>query len=224
LKFNQSFEKYRDGGVVMRYHETLVARFASKLVLDFLPATAASLIGGVLFAHYGLGRAPEVAARAEPASTEMMRLLRDEHGLIVSFMNAQLEREKTELAADNMSRRGNGEAAPGSAIARISTPAVPAKSAVSRVRVAAAPPSLAVAPSTASTPLVIAEAQQPESVVSPSQGPQLLIAKTTGLKDHVVSVTHRVISTLGGIPGWIGDHLGGTNARPRPAAEAVAAS
>ena len=47
----------------MRYHETLVARFASKLVLDFLPATAASLIGGLLFTHYGLGLAPEAAAR-----------------------------------------------------------------------------------------------------------------------------------------------------------------
>ncbi len=53
----------------MRYHETLVARFASKLVLDFLPATAASLIGGVLFAHYGLGLPP----RWPPARNRLLR-------------------------------------------------------------------------------------------------------------------------------------------------------
>ena len=84
----------------MRYHQTLVARLASKLVLDILPATTASLIGGLLFTHYGLGRVTEPAAQVAPASGEMMQLLRDEHGVIVSFLNAQLEREKTELASE----------------------------------------------------------------------------------------------------------------------------
>ena len=68
----------------------------------------------------------------------MMQLLRDEHGLIVSFMNAQLEREKTELAAENILAAEMAKPLPRQCLARISTPAVPAKSAVSRVRVAAA--------------------------------------------------------------------------------------
>ena len=91
----------------MRYPQTLVARLASKLVLDILPATTASLVGGLLFAHYGLGRATESAAQVAPASAEMMQLLRDEHGVIVSFLNAQLEREKTEL--DKLQKPPEGE-------------------------------------------------------------------------------------------------------------------
>ena len=61
----------------MRYPQTLVARLASKLVLDILPATTVSLMGGLLFTHYGLGRVTEPAAQAAPASAEMMQLLRD---------------------------------------------------------------------------------------------------------------------------------------------------
>jgi hypothetical protein len=227
LKFNQSFEKYRDGGVVMRYHETLVARFASKLVLDILPATTASLIGGLLFTHYGLGRVPEPAIQVEPASAEMMQLLRDEHGLIVSFMSAQLEREKSELAAESTPRRPNADAAAATTTpAHASAAAVSVKAVSARTKVATAAPSSAVtaAASAPLAPLVIAQVEQPESTGAASQGAQLLIAKTAGLKDHVVSVTHRVVSTLGGIPGWIGDRLGGTNAKPRPAADVVTTS
>lgn len=210
----------------MRYPETLVARFASKLVLDILPATTASLIGGLLFTHYGLGRVTEPAAQVEPASAEMMQLLRDEHGVIVSFLNAQLEREKTELAAESNTRRAGGEAAATTNTpAGTSAAAVPGKSGSPRAKVAAVTPSLVVAaPASApSAPLVIAQVQQSESASAPFPVPQLLIAKTVGLKDHVVSVTHHVVSMLGGIPGWIGDHLG-TNARPHPTAEMVTTS
>jgi hypothetical protein len=226
LKFNQPFEKHRGGGLVMRYQETLVVRFASKLVLDILPATTASLIGGLLFTHYGLGRIPEPAAQVEPASAEMMQLLRDEHGVIVSFLNAQLEREKTELAAESNSRRGTGEAATTTNTpAGTSAASVSVKAGSLRTKVAALTPSLVVAaPASAfSAPLVIAQVQQSESASTPAQVPQLLIAKTAGLKDHVVSVTHHVVSTLGGIPGWIGDHLG-TNTRSRPITEMVTTS
>ena len=91
----------------MRYPETYVARFASKLGLDILPATTASLIGGLLFAHYGLGRVTEPAAQVEPASAEMMQLLLRARDLS-AFLNAQLEREKTELAAESNTRRASG--------------------------------------------------------------------------------------------------------------------
>jgi hypothetical protein len=48
-----------------------------------------------------------------------------------------------------------------------------------------------------------------------------------GLKDHVVSVTYRVVSALGGIPSWmglIGGHLGGKDTKSRPLPDTVAAS
>jgi hypothetical protein len=207
--------------VVMRYPQTLVARLASKLVLDILPATTASLIGGLLFTHYGLGRVTEPAAQVAPASAEMMQLLRDEHGVIVSFLNARLEREKNELASEDALRRGSGEAAPMANIpAR--TPA-----AGSAVKPASPHPRAAVAVA-ASAPLVIAQVQQTENTsLPPSPGPQAFIAKTMGLKDHVVSVTYRVVSALGGIPSWmglIGDHLGGTDTKSRPLPDTVAAS
>ena len=211
----------------MRYHETLVARLASKIVLDILPATTVSLMGGLVFTHYGLGRFAEPAAQVAPASAEMMQLLRDEHGVIVSFLNAQLEREKTQLAADDALRHASGDAARASATATVPAQApaasVAVKPASSRPRVVVA---AVVAP--ASAPLVIAQVQPAESGGAPSPAPQSLVAKTTiGLKDHVVSVTHRVVSTLGVIPNWfgqIGDHIGGTNTKTQPGAGAVAAS
>jgi hypothetical protein len=151
----------------------------------------------------------------------MMQLLRDEHGVIVSFLNAQLEREKTELASEDALRRGSGEAAATANIpARTPAASIAAKPAIQHARVAVAV--------TASTPLVIAQVQQTESTSAPSSpGPQAFIAKTMGLKDHVVSVTYRVVSALGGIPSWmglIGGHLGGTDTKSRPLPDTLAAS
>jgi hypothetical protein len=221
LKFNQSFEKYGDGGVIMRYPQTLVARLASKLVLDILPATTASLVGGLLFTHYGLGRVTEPAAQVAPASAEMMQLLRDEHGVIISFLNAQLEREKTELASSDALRNGNAQAAATTNIpARTPVAVIAGKPVIPRARVTVA--------ATASAPLVIAQVREAENPSPrPSPAPQVLIAKTMGLKDHVVSVTQRVVSALGEIPNWvglIGDQLGGTNTKSSPLPDTVAAS
>jgi len=202
----------------MRYHQTLAARLLNKLVLDILPAAAASLIGGLLFTHYGLGRITEPAAQTAAASAEMMQLLRDEHGLIVTFLDAQLARERT--AAENAAHRGSGEVS-AEAITPAQAPAaaVAVKPVISRVRMADTTP--------ASAPLVIAQVQQGESPGAASQIPQLLIAQTMGLKDHVVTVTHRVVSALGGISGWIGligDHLPGIETKSRPATDMVTAS
>jgi hypothetical protein len=205
-------------GEIMKNHETLAARLASKLVLDILPAATASLIGGLLFTHYGLGRVSEPAAQAAPASVEMMQLLRDEHGLMVAFLNAELAREKARLAAEDAGL-GSGEAAAAanSANTVTETPAaIATKPALSHVRTAVAVP--------VSEPLMIAQAQQVDDVGSASQVPQSLIAKTLGLKDHVVSVTHRVVSVLGGIPGWIGLLQPGATERPHPASDMVTAS
>ena len=201
----------------MRYPQTLVARLASKLVLDILPATTASLVAGLLFTHYGLGRVTEPAAQVAPASAEMMQLLRDEHGAIISFLNAQLEREKAELASGDAPRRGSGEAA---APATVRTPVIAAKPVIPHARMAVA--------ASASAPLVIAQVQETENPgPPPPPAPQVLVAKTMGLKDHVVSVTHRVVSALGEIPNWvglIGDRWGGTNTKSRALPNTIAAS
>jgi hypothetical protein len=205
----------------MRYHETLVACLVSKLVLDILPAAAASLAGGFLFTHCGLGRVTEPAAQAAPAPAEMMQLLRDEHGLIVTFQNAQLARERSELAAEDAARRGSGEAiAAADTSGRMPGAGAAAKPAVTRAKIAVA----AAAP--AAEPLVIAQAQRVESAGAASPVPQMLIAKTMGITDHVVSVTHRVVAAIGGIPSWfrlIGGR-GGAETMPRPSADMVSAS
>jgi hypothetical protein len=221
LKFDQPFEKCRQGEI-MRYQETLAARLVSKIVLDILPAAAASLIGGLLFTHYGLGRLIEPAAQVAPASAEMMQLLRDEHGLMVAFLNAELAREKAKLAAEDAVQRGSGEAAAQAMTAAEATKtaassqiatAGAAKPPLSRVRMVSAVP--------VSAPLVIAQVHPADSADAPSPASQSLVAKTMGLKDHVVSVTHRVVSVLGGIPSWIGQIHLSVIERPHPGADMV---
>jgi hypothetical protein len=203
----------------MQYHETLASRLVSKLVLDILPAATASLIGGLLFTHYGFGRVSEPAEQVQPASAEMMQLLRDEHGLMVAFLNAQLAREKAKLAAeDAVPDTGEAAAAANAANTPIQTPAATATkpAALAHVRTAIALP--------VSAPLVIAQAQQADGAGAASPVPQSLSAKTVGLKEHVVSVTHRVVSVLGGIPGWIGLLHPSVTETPRPTADMVTAS
>ena len=77
-------------------------RFLAKFVLEILPAALASLIGGILFAHYQFGQpaSPRPAREAAgPATAEMMRLIRDEHSLVHDFLTAQQSVEKARLAA-----------------------------------------------------------------------------------------------------------------------------
>ena len=99
LKFNRPFEKYRprENGV-MRFTMPLLRRFFGKLIHDILPAALASLLGGFLITHFQLNRPPEpVTVPVAPASPEMMQLLRDEHGLIGSFVKAQIANEKNAI-------------------------------------------------------------------------------------------------------------------------------
>ena len=88
----------------MSPHMPLLVRFFSKLLLDILPAALASVIGGLLFAHYDWSqiraRAP-VAERAAPASPEMMQLVRDEHAAMASYLKAQVTAEKDRLDAED---------------------------------------------------------------------------------------------------------------------------
>jgi hypothetical protein len=206
----------------MRYDMPLLGRLFTKLIFDVVPAALASLIGGFLLTHYGLVRAPEPAAQAAPASAEMMQLLRDEHGLMVNFLKARIENEKRQIAAEN--------AASGIASEAESPAALTAPRRVAVAMAAAkptAPRSKAPIVGASLPPLAIAQGQQSDSVNSVAPDHDSLLAKTIGIKDHVVAVTHRVVSAIGGIPSWIGsigDRIGGEDASPRPPSGLISAS
>ncbi|MDR3419721.1 MAG: hypothetical protein P4L80_00505 [Xanthobacteraceae bacterium] len=200
----------------------LLTRLLTKLIHDVLPAALASLIGGLLFTHFQLARMPLPAAQVAPASAEMMQLLRDEHGLIVNFLKAEMTKEKTQLAAaetaprvvpDDAARTAPSTTAPRPAVvAAAAKPPAQRKTAI----VGASLP-----------PLVLVQEAQNESARPMSRDSDSLLAKTVGIKDHVVAVTQRVVSAIGGIPSWfgaIGDHLGGESSNPRPPADLVSAS
>ena len=198
----------------MLHKMPLLARLLTKLLHDVLPAALASLIGGLLFTHFQLARMVEPAAQVTSASAEMMQLLRDEHGLIVNFLKAEMTKEKTQLAAAQAAPRGvSDDAAPRPAVV-----AVAAGKPVAHGQTAVVGASL--------PPLVLVQAQQNESAKPAARDSDSLLAKTIGIKDHVVAVTQRVVSAIGGIPSWIGaigDHRG-EGANPRPPADLVSAS
>src|SRR5260370_32100701 len=81
----------------------LLARFASKFMLDIPPAALASVIGGFLFTQYQFGRtAPQPAMeQISPASAEVLALVRDEHAAIISYLDLQTAAEKSRLAAQD---------------------------------------------------------------------------------------------------------------------------
>jgi hypothetical protein len=207
----------------MRQEMPSLKRLLSKLVHDILPAALASVIGGFLFSHFQLARWPEpVAAQVTPASDEMMQLLRDEHGLIVNFVQARIANEKMQLAADETTSRGAAES-------RTAVAAAASRSSV--VTVAAMKPNATRSKTggggVSPPPLLIAQAQQDENSKPVARGEESLLAKTIGIKDHVVAATHRVVSAIGGIPTWIGaigDRIGGEDVSPRPPANLVSAS
>jgi hypothetical protein len=205
----------------MRQQMPLLRRFLTKLVHDVLPAALASVIGGFLFTHFQLGRVPEpAAAKAAPASAAMMQMLRDEHGLIVDFVNAQLANEKQQAQAQ-------GGRVPAAEAGPLTAKAAPRQAVV--VMAAAKPaPARGRSPVVAAAlpPLVIVPAQHDGAKPAARQADSL-IAKTIGIKDHVIAVTQRAVTAIGGIPSWIGsigDRIGGDDANPRPQANLVSAS
>jgi hypothetical protein len=219
LKFNQPFEKRgRMGRRVMRYQMPLLRRLAAKLVHDILPAALASVIGGFLFTHFQLGHVPDAGAPG-PASAEMMQLLRDEHGTMVNFLNAEMAKEKAQLAV--------AEAAPPPPAAVTDPVAIPRRPAATTIAAKPPLPRVKMPEAAAPQPLVIAQVQQTDEAKPAATGDNSSVAPTAGLKDHVVAVTQRVVSAIGAIPSWIGsigDRIGGQDAPPRPRVDLVSAS
>jgi hypothetical protein len=207
----------------------LLRRFFTKLVRDIVPAGLASLLGGFLITQFQLSRPPEpVTVQVARASPEMMQLLRDEHGLIVSFVKAQVANEKS--ANEAKQTAANTEQTPPRSAAEQVSPVTampapvaprptmvalgPARPAAPRAKTAVVGASL---PPPATTPPAQSETAPPPAARSDGS----LLAKTIGIKDHVVDATQRAISAIGGVPSWfgaIGDRIGGENPNPRPPA------
>jgi len=194
----------------------LLVRFFSKFVLDILPAALASVIGGLLFAHYDWSqiRAPAPAAeRAAPASAEMMQLVRDEHAAVVSYLKAQVAAERDRLAAEDAAAAGAASDAPMTAAATapggLAIAAIEAKPLAPPLQEPARPiaPAAVAAPAP-QAPLVIAQAEANEGSEPPGYQQAALLAATINIKDHVVATTQHAFAVIGGIPSWIAG-LGG---------------
>ena len=219
----------------MSPHMPLLVRFFSKLVLDILPAALASVIGGLLFAHYDWSqiraRAP-VAERAAPASPEMMQLVRDEHAAMASYLKAQVTAEKDRHDAEDAAA-AEAAANPATTAAVIppgrvtvaaveSKPFVPPVQEPAHVQVAAAP-----AMPSPQTPLVIAQTEPGDGALPPADNPNPLLAATINVKDHVVATTQHAFAVIGGIPSWIialGGRISGQGANSSSAGRFVGES
>jgi hypothetical protein len=216
----------------MRF-ESVLKRLFDKIVQDTLPAGLASILGGLLLTHFQFDRAPQpTTVKVAQASPEMMQLLRDEHGLIVDYVKEQVASEKNGGSGEQGGQRGVAET-PAAPVAQVAPP--PAQRPIP-VAAAAAP-----RPAPPRNKILVVGASLPAPTSAPPQAqptepmPQAaahtddsLLAKTIGIKDQVISVTHRAVSaTIGVIPSWfgsLGDRIGGEGQSPRPPANLVSAS
>ena len=207
--------------LVPHHAAPLLKRFVGKLVVDVLPATFVSVLGGVIIAQYQLNHAAAPHPATEqvvPASAEMMQLVRDEHAVIIDYLKTQMAAEKNRHAAEDAAVADARLAAtepPAPAADPLPAPravatAIIAKPVAARTKVAFAP----VLPPHA--PLQIAQTDQPVSATpaaEPAPESKSLLTRTIEIKDHVVGATLHVVSAIGGIPSWIasmGDRVGGS--------------
>jgi hypothetical protein len=207
--------------LVPHHDAPLLKRFIGKLVVDVLPATFVSVLGGVIIAQYQLNHVAASHPATEqvvPASAEMMQLVRDEHAVIIDYLKTQLAAEKNRHAAEDAAVADARLAAaepPTPAAAPLPAPraiaaAVIAKPVPARTKVATAP---ALPPH---APLQIAQADQAVSVApmaDPAPESKSLLTRTIEIKDHVVGATLHAVSAIGSIPSWIasmGDRVGGS--------------
>ena len=207
--------------VASKHEAPLLKRFVGKLVVDILPATFVSVLGGFIITQYQFNHTAVSRPATEqvvPASAEMMQLVRDEHAVIIGYLKTQMAAEKSRHAAEDAAAADARLAAvepPGPAAAPLPAPrpiatAVIAKPVPARTKVATAP----VLPPHA--PLLIAQTDQAVSATpaaDPAPESKSLLTRTLEIKDHVVGATLHVVSAIGGIPSWIasmGDRVGGS--------------
>jgi hypothetical protein len=226
-------------GLVVRQEVPLFKRLLSKLVVDVLPATVVSALGGFIITQYQFSHTVMRPATVQvvPASAEMMQLVRDEHAVIIDYLKAQLAEEKSRHAAEDAADASARAAAddqtaattlPATTAAPIALP--PARSATT---VVAAKPvthaKVAVTPTALPphAPLMIAQADLPLAAAPATSAPaeqKSLLTRTIEIKDHVVGATLHAVSAIGGIPSWIasmGNRIGGGDTTPTPVVPAA---
>lgn len=207
-----------DKSAILPKAAPLFARLLSKLVLEVLPASLASVIGAMLLAHYQFGHpaapAGNVAAVAPgPASPEMLQLVRDEHDLIRNFLIAQQAAQTDRYAAANAPA---ADAAVGAqlaaAIARhagaAKTPEARAKTgATASLPAAAAPAPVAAMPVVAAAPQALPAVGDLQNSAAPTPP-----AEHRSLVGRIVRAPLHAVMAIGGIPSWIGHRFGSDDA------------
>lgn len=202
-----------------------LARFAGKVVLDVLPAALASVIGGFLFTQYHFGHTAPQLVTVQPASPEMMAMVRDEHALIMSYLKAQTAAEKRRDAAEDAATARAVAQAQASADAKLADALMVSQEAqratvqpVTAVKVASSlhrkPPAvkppvhapLAIAQANQAPPMTVAEAEGADDRLA--RDPDSLLAETLDLKDHVVAATRHVVSAIGDVVSSVGGSIG----------------
>src|SRR5271155_3438041 len=193
-------------------------RVFGKLVRDVLPGALASLIGTVLIAQYQFAHqaAPHpVTEQIAPASAETMARLRDEHAMIMDYLQTQMVAEQSrDVAEDAATARAAADAK--LANARLAAEVLAQLGATTAVAKPAAPhiKTAAIVAAVPQAPLVIAQ-MQPDQNTDVAQNdrlasdPNSLLAKTLDIKDHVVAATRHIVSAIGDVFGSIGDRIGG---------------
>lgn len=220
----------------MPHDEPLLLRFFAKFIFDILPAALASAIGGFLFSQYQGGHAiapPPVLEQATPASSEMMRLVRDEHAMIVDYLKTETAAQKSRLAADDAETAraaADAKAAEAAAAAAAARRLAVAVNAPKPPAARSKPPTAAVVAAPPHAPLVIAQAESTDAAPiseAPARDPNSLLAKTLEIKDHVVDTTLHVVSAIGSLPSWLasmGDRIGSQNSGATPVGRLVSTS
>jgi hypothetical protein len=238
--WNMQRNAIASAGLVVRQEFPLFKRFLSKLVVDVLPATVVSALGGFIITQYQFSHTVvrQATVQVVPASAEMMQLVRDEHAVIIDYLKTQLAEEKSrhaaEDAADATARAAADDQAAATTVpattvaapvalppARPATTIVAAKP-VTHAKVAVAPTALPP-----HAPLMIAQADLPVAAASAASAPaeqKSLLTRTIEIKDHVVGATLHAVSAIGSIPSWIasmGDRIGGGDTTPTPVVPAA---
>jgi hypothetical protein len=243
--WNMQRDAITAAGLVVRQEVPLFKRLLSKLVVDVLPATVVSALGGFIITQYQFSHTVMRPATVQvvPASAEMMQLVRDEHAVIVDYLKTQLAEEKSRHAAEDAAD-ASARAAADDQAATTAMPAATAATAATAAPVAlpAARPAttivaakpvthakVAVAPTALPphAPLMIAQADQPLAAAPPTSAPaeqKSLLTRTIEIKDHVVGATLHAVSAIGSLPSWIasmGDRIGGGDTTPTPVVPAA---
>ena len=213
--------------------KSLLKRLVDKIVKDALPAGLASILGGLLLTHFQIDRVPQpTTVKVTQASPEMMQLLRDEHGMIIDFVEEQVASEK---AAAAPIKAGSAVVTEASLRPRCRSPCHRPRSGRSRLSLwRRRSPSRRAARTRLSVLRCRRPRPRPRKLSRPIRCLRRrermirLLAKAIGIKDQVVSVTQRAVSaTIGVIPSWfgsLGDRIGGEGQSPRPPANLVSAS